>query len=626
MAKGRILAINDEPSARQLYQEPLEAEGYLVRIVASGEAALEALRAEEYDLVIADLKSGRELDVTEAVKRFNQEQEIMVVTAQKEVTRAVEAMKLGVAEYLLKPLDRDELLLVVGRVIFRLSQRAEHARVLAENSEYLAQLLAFQKCLVFLAVRDLDRLCDLILDTLMELLQAEGGVLWLVEERDRQLRRRSRRGLAVVAAAEEVFACTPEQRRQLLAGRPLFVNQGAALLIPLEDNGELTALLRIESPSGRSGFSRKDQQVAETVAAFAASAMLNQLANRSLERNLLHSARGGAYNMAFFHDHLDKELHKATRYGRHVSLVQLVIDNHRELRGRFLDREVDEAQEAVLAAVNTVLRDADILAEAAPGSYYLLLPETDSWGALVTQRRIRKALQGHLILSDLRKNMPIRVLLRSASCPPDGTTLASLDQVIGQRLADIRNSLYYRGRFEELPFWSAIDLLLGTAADWQALDPGATVPTRLQPFHGGDGGRYLRMRPAQLDDISAALCREVLDVRRVRGIIYRGLEDFAPMREALVRTSGFDQTETHLFLLGGRSRVDWDSQRIVPLHIADERFGRNPFLLYLNEDQAYACFARVAGQELIAFHTADFFFVENMIAKLQDLYQLQARI
>jgi hypothetical protein len=48
--------------------------------------------------------------------------------------------------------------------------------------------------------------------------------------------------------------------------------------------------------------------------------------------------------------------------------------------------------------------------------------------------------------------------------------------------------------------------------------------------------------------------------------------------------------------------------------------------MYLNEDSAYAFFARRRGRELVGFHTSDFYFVENMIAKLQEQYQLQVQI
>ncbi len=66
--------------------------------------------------------------------------------------------------------------------------------------------------------------------------------------------------------------------------------------------------------------------------------------------------------MAFFTDHASKELYKARRYNRRLSFMQLTIDNYEELKSKFLDREIEEGQQRLLAVVNEVLRDADIMA------------------------------------------------------------------------------------------------------------------------------------------------------------------------------------------------------------------------------------------------------------------------
>ena len=79
-----------------------------------------------------------------------------------------------------------------------------------------------------------------------------------------------------------------------------------------------------------------------------------------------------------------------------------------------------------------------------------------------------------------------------------------------------------------------------------------------------------------------------------------------------------EKSATSLFLLGGRQRTHWDYQRIMPIYIDAEQFRKIPFILYLNEDYAYAVFARQWGEELVGFHTSDFYFVENMVTKLQE--------
>ena len=330
--------------------------------------------------------------------------------------------------------------------------------------------------------------------------------------------------------------------------------------------------------------------------------------------------------MAFFRDHLEKELHKSRRYGRKVSLLKLVIDNYSELLGRFLDREVDEAINAVLAGINSVLRDADILAEAGPDTYFVVLPETDSWGAMATQRRIRKAIAGQLVLSDLRKNLPIRVLMRSASCPGDGIIFSELEATVATRIEAVRSSLYFAAPFAEQPFWTAVDHLLGTSADYHQTGHGFNVSSRLSLFERGGRGSYFRMPRGRLEELTIALCREAEEERKSRGIFYRGAGMFEPLRRTLQQVPGFDNGSTYLFLLGGKDRIDWESQQLVPIYIDDERFTQVPFLLYLNDDQAYLLLSRPVGDDLVGYHSSDPYLVENMIAKLQEHYQLQTRI
>lgn len=628
MAKGRILAIDDEPFFRDLYRDLLVAEGYHVRTAAGGSEAMEALRQEEFDLVVTDMEMPgmNGIETTEAIRRFHPEQEVMVVTGQRDAAFAVEVMKRGVTEYLLKPINPEEFLLVVGRILFRQSQRREQQQLAEENVEYVSQLTAYRQCLALLPVRDLDRLGDLVLDTLMELLRAEGAVLWLQEQGGRQYRLRCRRGLTRVAEEEELFCPGAEVRRLVLAGEPSLPAGGTILWAPLLAGVEQLALVRVESPVGRSTFGPQDCKVAATVAQFAASTLHNVLHLRRLERDALRVSRGEAYTMAFFRDHAAKELYKARRYGRNLSLVRLRVDNYVELDSRFRNRELEKAMGRLVGTVSAALRDADVMAMSAPNEFHLLLPETDHWGSLVTQKRIRRALRGQLSLCDTKKSLPIRVSMRSASLPGDGVTVEALERAAEGRLERLSGSLMSRGRMEGLPFWGVVGQLLGTTRDYRLDGDTLRVSERLALYEERLRSSYLRMSAGQLDELMCAFCREVVESSRVRGVIYRGCDDFDLARQELRDPEGIEKSATSLYLLGGKRRVTWDFQRIVPIHIDDRNFEQVPFLLYLNEDCAYALFARRAGQELVGFHTADFYFVENMIAKLQEHYQLQAQI
>lgn len=627
MAKGRILAIDHEPASRTLYQELLGTDGYYVRTVAGVGEALECLRRDEFDLVITELRVGTDPeDLTECIKRFHPAQEIVVVTGRNDLAAAVEAMKRGVSEYLLKPINPDEFLLLINKILFRQSQRYEYRKLLEENIEYHQTLGYYQKCLAFLGIHDLDRLGDLILDTLMELLRAEGARLWLAVDGARQYRPRCRRGLVATVAGDQRLAPDDAERHLFHAGEAVLIEEGTALWLPLLSGLDPLALIRLEAPAGRDTFSRRDIKVATLIGQFAVSALRNAVLLRDVEQNALRVPRTLAYTMAFFQDHVEKELHKARRYRRNLSLIKLTIDNLGELAPLFHDREVEEGLRRVVETVHGVLRDADIMGMAGADEYYILLPETDYWGSLVAQKRIRRALKGKLTLCSLKKCHPVRLLLRSAAFPADGGAFGDLRRAAGQRLAGLKKSLYHRIDMAETPFWAVVEQFLGSFGDYQLGDGGLHPSANLAGYEDPPGCRYFRMPMGRLDELLRAFCHEVVESSRTRGILYRGCGDFEPVRKALRHIDRLEKSATALFLLGGQRRTHWDYQRIMPIYLDFDQFRKIPFILYLNEDYAYGVFARQWGEELIGFHTSDFYFVENMIAKLQEQYQLQAQI
>jgi two-component system response regulator HydG len=113
-----ILLVDDEPLMRLSMVDALEAAGYDVHATASGTEGIEAIRLKTFDLVIADLRlpGADGLTVLKAAKEKAQETEALVITAHGSVETAVGAMKLGAFDYITKPFQMDELLLIVERV------------------------------------------------------------------------------------------------------------------------------------------------------------------------------------------------------------------------------------------------------------------------------------------------------------------------------------------------------------------------------------------------------------------------------------------------------------------------------------------------------------------------------
>jgi len=112
-----ILIVEDEPKMRRLLEISLADDGHSVRCVGDAETGLRNLAAEPADLVVTDLKlpgmSG--LEFMQAAKRINASLPMIVMTAYGSVETAVEAMKAGASDYVLKPFTMAEMKLVIHK-------------------------------------------------------------------------------------------------------------------------------------------------------------------------------------------------------------------------------------------------------------------------------------------------------------------------------------------------------------------------------------------------------------------------------------------------------------------------------------------------------------------------------
>ncbi|MCA1957280.1 MAG: response regulator, partial [Nitrospira sp.] len=113
-----ILLVDDEPLIRLSMVDALEAVGYDVQTASSGTEGVEAVGQKRFDVVITDLRlPGCDgLTVLKAAKDRSSETEVVVITAHGSVETAVGAMKLGAADYITKPFQMDELLLIIERI------------------------------------------------------------------------------------------------------------------------------------------------------------------------------------------------------------------------------------------------------------------------------------------------------------------------------------------------------------------------------------------------------------------------------------------------------------------------------------------------------------------------------
>jgi len=132
--KGRVLVVDDERPQRDILQMILESEGYETTAAGNGRQALQAARSGPFDVVLTDLKMP-DMTGIELLSELLAAQPglcVTLMTAHGTIDSAVEAMKKGAFDYLTKPLEKDEVLLVLRRAMER-SHLVRENRMLREQ-------------------------------------------------------------------------------------------------------------------------------------------------------------------------------------------------------------------------------------------------------------------------------------------------------------------------------------------------------------------------------------------------------------------------------------------------------------------------------------------------------------
>ena len=134
---SKILVVDDEAKITQLLSERISREGYDVSALGSAEAALPHIEKGDIDIVLCDLRLGGMdgLELLRRTKRISPHTDFVVMTAYASAGTAVEAMKEGAYEYLIKPFQMDEVMLLLRRIQERRDLMTENIALREKISE-----------------------------------------------------------------------------------------------------------------------------------------------------------------------------------------------------------------------------------------------------------------------------------------------------------------------------------------------------------------------------------------------------------------------------------------------------------------------------------------------------------
>jgi putative nucleotidyltransferase with HDIG domain len=160
----RILVVDNEPPVRTLIAAALERQGYTVKLAGGANEALASLDLNNFNLVLTDIvmEDVNGIALLERVHALEPNLPVVVVTAVHDITVAIDAMRRGAYDYLLKPFEREQLLATVERAL-------NHRRALEETESYhqsLEEMVRARTEMLRHAMEDLEHSYDVTLEAL----------------------------------------------------------------------------------------------------------------------------------------------------------------------------------------------------------------------------------------------------------------------------------------------------------------------------------------------------------------------------------------------------------------------------------------------------------------------------
>lgn len=185
--KPRVLVVDDEKFIRDILADFLSLEGYAVKTAQDGSAAITELHSAPYDLVITDLKMPKlgGLDLLKEIQTSYPDTETVIMTGFGTVETAIDAMKQGAYDYILKPFKAEQILHIVQRGI-------EKRRLTAENLRLREVVSLYKVTEAIAASLSLEEVINTASDSVLAEVHADIVFTWLENDAKGDMFQRSR--------------------------------------------------------------------------------------------------------------------------------------------------------------------------------------------------------------------------------------------------------------------------------------------------------------------------------------------------------------------------------------------------------------------------------------------------
>lgn len=397
MSKPKILIVDDEVFFRRLFTEILsEGDLYDIDTVDSGKEALTYLTRNQVDVVLSDMVMPEVcgLELVRRTRSFDPAPDIILATGNATVETAIQALKGGARDYLLKPCNPEQLRHTVKTIL-------EQRRLIAENSLLQSQIRLYQKGQYLSGQLDIDNLFQESLTSLLHELGDGRALAYLSNQNgvshvtsnaidDMKARELAEALWQKTLSIEHNAFFKAEELPEIAS---IYEGLESIWAFSMHSNNDQHGALVIINPNGASQLDELPQDSLNFLAEQVALGFANACQYQGARELIYTDDLTGLYNHRYLHIALEQEIRRSERYGLEFSiafvdldLFKNINDEHGHLVGSGVLRQVGDI-------LRECVRDADMLFRYGGDEFTALLVETDTRGAKIVAERIRSTIE-----------------------------------------------------------------------------------------------------------------------------------------------------------------------------------------------------------------------------------------
>ena len=408
---------------RDMYANLLQSEGYQVETALCGIDCLEMLAKGRYSLVIADLvMSGVSgLEILSYLHASYPTIDVILVTENANLESAVSALKLGASDYLLKPVNPEELKHSVSRSI-------QQRHLLDENLELKNMIYLLRASQAIAGCLDYEQLCLLLvesiasevsLDRALGFFMIQGG-LELKVAKEIPVESGTILTDEIYERFESMFTEKTSFEHLHLTSTPLTNGFSEAYLFPVYTLSEMVGVIVLlnnsscELPDITKSIKNIQFFVEQSLRAFA------NIKSFSRANDMLFiDDVSGLYNYRYLNIALEREIKRVERYASHIAVLFIDVDSFKQVNDKHGHLVGSSVLSEFGAVIKKAVRDVDIVLRYGGDEYTVILVEASSKIAELVAERIRKHVEAYHFSGTKSQIIRLTCSIGYACCPED---------------------------------------------------------------------------------------------------------------------------------------------------------------------------------------------------------------